>query len=91
MSPPTLLEPALTKTGGVGGRLPFRLALNAVRERLAYGSSRLTADTCHPEANRRGSLKDLGDTFKHIVDLFSCTLHNTVSTDHEPRNADHSK
>src|SRR5260370_42591615 len=56
----TPLDATLTKNRGVGG---------APLVRSAYPSLRRTPDTCHPEANRRGSLKDLIASFK-----LSCSL-----------------
>jgi hypothetical protein len=56
----TPVDATLTKNTGVGAALPVR---------FVYPALRRTPNTCHPEANRQGSLKDLNASFK-----LSCRL-----------------
>ena len=61
----TPLDATLTKSRGVGGALTVR---------SAYPSLLCTLHTCHPEANRQRSLKDLTACFKLSCSLTSSAL-----------------
>jgi hypothetical protein len=76
----TPLDATLTKNRGVGSAPPVR---------SAYPSLRPTPDICHPEANRRGSLKDLIANFKHCRGLSECVLCPSLATGHGPRSTGH--